>query len=283
MKQFDAEVLFNREVSPAWKLLAFSWPETLSPPRPGQFFTFRPSMLEAGDSGLLRRPLAFAGFDGNAAWALYQVRGAGTKALAAAKEGTRIDVIAPLGNTFPLPRHDERPFLLGGGIGTGPMLFLAAALKVTDAGNSGPGLGPDLILGFRSSSFIPQLKPLLDHSPDALKSGLALFSDLLSYATIATDDGSNGFHGTVIEALSSLPSPPGSGTAHYYACGPEPMLAAIEAVAAREQRALHISVEQWMACGVGACQGCVLPDRSGGYVRACADGPVFEGGRITWA
>jgi dihydroorotate dehydrogenase electron transfer subunit len=277
VKQFDAEVLFNREVSPAWKLLAFSWPATLPAPEPGQFFTFRPSLLDAGDSGLLRRPLAFAGFDAGAAWALYQVRGGGTRALAATGEGAGIDLIAPLGNAFPLPLDGEHPVLLGGGIGIGPMLFLASVLKA--AGNPDPGL----VLGFRSSGFIPGLQPLLESCPGALRPALAGLSSLLASATIATDDGSAGLKGTVIDALQGLAAMAGSCTAHYYACGPEPMLAAIEARAENESSPLHISVEQWMACGVGACQGCVLPDRTGGYVRACADGPVFKGGRIRWS
>lgn len=277
VKQFDAKVLFNREVSPAWKLLAFSWPATLPAPRPGQFFTFRPSLLDAGDSGLLRRPLAFAGFDAGAAWALYQVRGGGTRALAATREGAGIDLIAPLGNTFPLPLDGEHPVLLGGGIGIGPMLFLASALKASGLAD------PGLVLGFRSSGFIPRLQPLFERCPEALSAALAALSSLLSSAAIATDDGSAGLKGTVIDALPTIAAPEGSGTAHYYACGPEPMLAAMEARAKSEGRPLHLSVEQWMACGVGACQGCVLPDRSGGYVRACADGPVFAGGRIRWS
>jgi len=70
--------------------------------------------------------------------------------------------------------------------------------------------------------------------------------------------------------------------AHFYGCGPEPMLAALNAFAGTKASAAHVSVEQWMACGVGACYGCVLPAAKGGYLRACADGPIFASGDIAW-
>ena len=81
---------------------------------------------------------------------------------------------------------------------------------------------------------------------------------------------------------SSRKGKTGEAPRHYYACGPSPMLSALRDFTEKEGSPAHVSVEQWMACGVGACHGCVLPSSRGGYVRACADGPVFAIGDIVW-
>jgi len=254
-------------------------------PKPGQFFTFRPKAMEPGDAGLLRRPLAFAAFDGTSAFALYQVRGSGTKALSAAREGSTLDVIGALGNIFQLPLDEEKPFLLGGGIGIGPLLFLHATIS---AMNRPLDLLPSLLLGFRSAAIVPEFSTALKIPPAlaaGCRVGLESLSKSLSLAKIATDDGTSGFAGTVLDALGAelaAGSAAGAFRRHYYACGPGPMLAALDALSRAEGVAAHISVEQWMACGVGACYGCVLPAAKGGYLRACADGPVFKGGEIKW-
>lgn len=295
MRQYDATITINREISPSWKVLGFTWPGDLAPPRPGQFFTFRPAALEPGDSGLLRRPLAFAAFAENEAYALYQVRGSGTKALAAAPEGLSLNIIGALGNVFPAPIDGERPVLLGGGIGIGPLLFLHSALckerRFAQA--------PLLALGFRSASFVPDFstaqlfeKRTVSTRPSP-RTGLTILAESLTSAIIATDDGSRGFKGTVLQAVDAITAadaaeatdgPRGAPPAlpHWYACGPGPMLSAIAAASKSRGIAAHVSVEQWMACGVGACHGCVLPAAGGGYVRACADGPVFPPEALAW-
>ena len=285
MRQFDATILVNRDISPSWKVLGFFWPKDAPRPEPGQFFTFRPKALEPGDAGLLRRPLAFAAFDGRAAYALYQIRGSGTKALAATAEGSSLDVIGALGNAFPLPLADEEPILLGGGIGIGPLLFLDSTLRGMDTNSRRE---PTLLLGFRSSAFVPDFGAaigLTGGTSTGGNQGLEVLAKSLAAALIATDDGTRGFGGTVVAALGARIDSMGGaarGKRHYYACGPGPMLAALDAAARAEGAACHLSVEQWMACGVGACYGCVLPSTKGGYLRACADGPVFAGGDIAW-
>jgi dihydroorotate dehydrogenase electron transfer subunit len=327
MRQFNAPVVFNQAVSQGWKLLAFSWPEDLASPFPGQFFTFNPQGLQAGDAGLLRRPLAFAFFGRGLAFALYQIRGKATQALAAFAEGGSLDVIGPLGNSFPRPFSGEQAFLVGGGIGIGPLLYLqstffgaAASSTVTDGA---AGLGADqgletiagrgaqppsplatkLFLGFRSAGQVPSFSLAAErwkaqkhcaegagrpHKPDSqpLLAGLADLQRCLNQALIATDDGSGGFKGTVVDALlydADPAAPFATNTrARLYACGPAPMLSALDALALETGISAHLSAEQWMACGVGACQGCVLPAKAGGYLRACADGPIFPQGAILW-
>jgi len=305
MRQFNAPVVFNQVVSQGWKLLAFSWPEGLTPPIPGQFFTFNPQGLQAGEAGLLRRPLAFAFFGRGLAFALYQIRGKATQALAAFAEGGSLDLIAPLGNSFPQPLADEQVFLAGGGIGIGPLLYLRSSFHGVEAAGAGVSILPSrtgkLFLGFRSASQIPSFTLAAErwekqnqeangaarHPKPYRQPVLAGLADLqlcLDQAFIATDDGSKGFKGTVVDALlqDSAQTAPIATATRFYACGPAPMLSALDALALERGSPAHLSAEQWMACGVGACQGCVLPARAGGYLRACADGPVFPQGAILW-
>lgn len=261
VKQFDAVIALNIEVTPSWKVLAFNWPESVEPPLPGQFFTFRPRTLNPGDSTLLRRPLAFAGFDGANAYCIYQVRGPGTNSLSAIPVGEKINIIAPLGNVFPMPEPWETAILAGGGIGIGPMLFLASKLKAR------------LFLGFRSEISIPCFSfPGLGE----------VFENLVRSSTISTDDGSRGVRGSVRTAIDAMPHIQSEESFHFYACGPKPMLASIAQAASSRGAPAHVSVEQWMACGVGACHGCVVPSSKGGYLRACADGPVFDSRDLAW-
>lgn len=287
MKNFRTEIIANMPVSDRWRLLEFEWPDDLGVPEPGQFFTFLP---EGGSSpALLRRPLAFAGFgkdsgSGRAtALSLYQIRGPGTSWLSGLGPGETLDLLAPLGNTFPLPQAGEFALAAGGGIGIGPVLFyLSKLLKLGLRQNS------DFLaaLGFRTGDSIPDLRggstagTTRDHAAgDADPAARLSLFRAFEASILATDDGSAHFRGTALDALKAaegslraLQSRP----ALYCACGPMPMLAEVARRSAAEQRRAYVSVEQWMACGVGACHGCVLPARGGTFVRACADGPVFE-------
>jgi len=252
VQQFDARIIGNRPVAESWRELTLSW--EAEEPSPGQFLTFRPS---ASSAPLLRRPLAFAGHSGDSGGrvsVIYQVRGEATRLLAGLEAGAALDVLGPLGRGFPLPSSDEVPLIAGGGIGLGPLLFLDARLRAA-------GRSPALVLGFRTAAAIPELE---------LPGGTAL----------CTDDGSAGFRGTPVDWISrNAPA----GPARLYGCGPLPMLAALAGLAAERGWRASLSAEQWMACGVGACMGCALPrSDGGGYLRACADGPVFEAGDIDW-
>ena len=253
MKQFEAEVLENRVIAEPWRELRLSWDASAGLPRPGQFFTLRVSSFS---DPLLRRPFAFSAFDGarSRVAAIYQIRGGATRLLSEMASGSAIDVLGPLGRPFPEPREGERPVLAGGGIGLGPLLYLAQSLFAA-------GRAPLLVLGVRSASRMPSI---------ALPEG----------SVVCTDDGSSGFEGTPVDWIAHNLPP---GRARLYGCGPLPMLAALAALAAERGWAASLSAEQWMACGVGACMGCALPRADGsGYVRACADGPVFEAAEIDW-
>ncbi|HEY9054909.1 MAG TPA: hypothetical protein VIO60_08830 [Rectinemataceae bacterium] len=266
MRRFYARILSNETISPSWKLLGFQWPEDLEPPTPGQFFSYLPRALEPGDSGLLRRPLAFAGFGNAIAFAIYEMKGKGTKALGATDTGEAVDVIAPLGKGFSFPPEDAAAFLVGGGVGIGPMLFLESRLR-----------NAHLHLGFKTASSIPRFSPGIMSMKGADTLALSL-----ARASIATDDGSAGFDGTAIQSLEAEIDEAPEAKRTLFACGPAPMLSALAAFASARRIPAEVSVEQWMACGVGACQGCAVPMRSGGFALACSDGPVFDSALLDW-
>lgn len=193
----------------------------------------------------LRRPLSIHCVRGELLSLLIEVRGPGTSLLAAARPGSVLELTGPLGRGFPI-RPAERQVLVGGGIGAAPLRFLADALRAASA-------DPLVLLGFR----------------DAAQADLL---DLLEipFALVATDDGSSGFTGTVVDLLNeSAPASP-----RLFACGPLPMLAAVRDWAAARNVSGYVSLEAHMACGTGACHGCVVPLRDG-RARVCVDGPVF--------
>ncbi len=264
MEHFAARVLSNRQIAESWRELVIDWPAQA--PEPGQFLTVRASPRF---DPLLRRPFAFAGFSRERCEAsvIYQVRGEATRLLADLAAGARLDTIGPLGRAFPPPGKGERALLAGGGIGLGPVLFLArefARRKREGVATGEDGLSPALAcFGFRTAASVPAIE-----WPEGVR--------------IYTDDGSAGFAGTPSSALAEEDA--GPGRARIYACGPAAMLAALAALAKSRGWNASLSAEQWMACGVGACMGCALERADGaGFLRACADGPVFERDDIDWA
>lgn len=278
MRQFKATVRENVEVAPEWRHVSYEWPAGLPPPLPGQFFTFRPAFMTDAGLGLLRRPLAFADFVAGSgtgestAHAVYQMRGPSTRMLGDLQPGSEIDVIGPLGKPFSPGKG--YPLLAGGGIGVGPVLFLARSL--VEQGLV-PGKDFTLVLGFRDAQAVPRF-------------GDSRIAGLMASASLRTDDGSAGDRGSALDGLKSarervlaIAGAVGAPKAtQVRACGPGPMLAAIADWVLAEGIPAQLSAEQWMACGVGACHGCVLPASAGGYLRACADGPVFDSRDIRW-
>lgn len=228
---------------------------------PGQFI----SVYTKSEARLLPRPISIceissskddnsdkAGCD-NALRIVYRTVGEGTREFSSYKPGDGIDILGPLGNGFPL--KDEPAILIGGGIGIPPMLELAKQLKGEKT----------IVLGYRDADMF-------------------LDKELEKYGrvVIATDDGSAGIKGNVIDAIRQQNV---SGSV-IYACGPAPMLKGVKAYAEEKNIKAYISMEERMACGVGACLGCVCKtmdtdDHSGvKNRRVCKDGPVFEASEI---
>jgi len=223
----------------------------LPEPRPGQFVNVAvPADLT------LRRPFSVAGartpgsFD-----LLVEVRGRGTRALADMPVGAVVDVLGPLGNEFSEPSADGTSLLVAGGIGVAGLRLFAEELRGADR-------PVHAFVGARSADL------LLHHTlPSPTDDGRMAVD-------VATDDGSEGFHGTVTRLLErALEGSEAPG--RIYCCGPPAMIASAARVAEAAGIRCEALLEEMMACGVGACRGCVVPTRSG-YRSVCADGPVFD-------
>jgi len=169
--------------------------------------------------------------------------GPGTRRLAELREGDGLWLLGPLGKPFAPAGDGKRPVLVGGGIGTAPLVILADTLE-----------DPLVLLGFRGA----------EHAHGA---------ELLPGAQIATDDGSVGHHGLVTDLI------PEGDDIELLACGPPLMLEAVRSLAERRGLRAQLALEAGMACGYGACFGCVVPTRDG-YVRLCVDGPVLEASQL---
>lgn len=259
MHHFLASIRKNEQIAENYFRLEFDWPAEYEPPLPGQFLTIR---AKESKSPLLRRPFALSGFDPveRSAEIIYEKRGEATANMTHLREGVDFDVIAPLGNSFPLPQPGSRPVLLAGGVGMGPLFFFAEYLVTR-------GLAPLLIVGARNSALIPDL-PVFR----------------LSETLLATDDGTRGFRGNVIQCLGEqVHQKKLQDRLELYACGPFGMMKAAAAWAIANNCASWSSVEQTMGCAVGACMGCVIPVHGPKpYARVCTEGPIFESAQIDW-
>jgi dihydroorotate dehydrogenase electron transfer subunit len=234
----------HREKVGNYTLLHYRW---RGPVQPGQFVMARSSGYPITLDPFLARPFSFYDHDGQVASLLLEVRGRGTALLDRARE---IEVSAPLGHGFRTDTSAGRVALLGGGVGVAPLKVLSRRLGEL-------GVPHDVFLGFADA-------------------GTAEIAGEFPGAAIATMDGSAGIHGTVLDAVPDLES---YGTV--YACGPNPMLAAVKR-SIGEGGACQLSVEERMGCGNGSCYSCVVPVQTGGYVRSCLEGPVFSAEVLAW-
>ena len=224
---------------------------------PGQFV----SLYSKDGSRLLPRPISLCGIDKEKGELrlVYRVAGAGTKEFSALTAGDTIDVLGPLGNGFPL-LEGKKAFLIGGGIGIPPMLELAKALSKVNGGEM-----VQSVIGYRDSHMF-------------LKEEFEPYAKVV----IATDDGSVGTKGNVIDAIREEELEADT----LYACGPMPMLRGVKAYAEEKDILAQVSLEEKMACGIGACLGCVCQSKekdSHSHVnnkRVCKDGPVFDAREI---
>lgn len=198
-------------------------------------------MLRAwSGSPYLPRPFSVCDSDGKTLSILYQRLGQGTELMTRLKKGDSISVLGPLGQGYPLKRGEIA--LIGGGVGIAPLLYLARKLE-----------GPvDVYLGFKDQAFF-----------------LDRFEALASKVYVSTENGSQGHKGFVTELLEDKYQAS-------YACG---NMAMMRAVKEKIQGLLYLSLESHMACGIGACLGCVQKTKKG-HLRVCKEGPVFEAGEV---
>lgn len=214
--------------------------------KPGQFI----SLYCHDGSRMLPRPISICEIDkrDNALRIVYRVAGKGTEEFSVMSTGDILEIVGPLGNGFPL--KEKKAFLIGGGIGIPPMVELAKQLKCEK----------QMVLGYRDSLFLQEE-----------------FKGLGSMY-VATEDGSYGTEGNVLDAIREN----GLDAEIIYACGPTPMLKAIKEYAMKNNIECWLSLEEKMACGIGACLGCVCKSKEKdshtnvNNKRICKEGPVFR-------
>ncbi len=260
MKHFISKVITLEEIAYDFFDLVFTW-NSDEIPEPGQFITIRTSN---SSTPLLRRPFAISSFnpERNTASIIFQRIGQGTQIMSSLKKDDILDILGPLGNSF--LKNDfinnqsfQNHIIVAGGIGIGPMLYLTESLANTEK-------KPLLIVGSRTASSIPL--ETLSQKVDPV---------------ICTDDGSYGFKGNVVDYMKTLANITGNTT--IYCCGPEPMLKSCHLFAKGVQAKCIVSLEQIMACGIGACMGCTCETVSKKkYARVCKDGPVFNSCEVKW-
>lgn len=198
--------------------------------------------------------------------------GPGTRRLCELREGEQLWALGPLGNGFTAPEPGCGALLVGGGVGIAPLAILHDELRVQ-------GTSVTVLLGFRDRAHA-------EGTALAIPPGSADGRDAPAHEDVfvATDDGSVGHHGLVTDLLGvqlDLDARSGAQTrTTVYACGPPPMLEAVRALCAERSLPAQLALEAEMACGFGACHGCVVPKRDGGYLRVCVDGPVVDAGEL---
>lgn len=226
-------------------------PEMAEKAKAGQFLH-----ILCGGEVYLRRPISICDVqDGRCIRFIFEVRGDGTRALSLKNEGDMLDILGPLGNGFTVKNDgDGAVLLVGGGIGTFPLLNLAKQM---------PGRAT-VLLGFRSESNV-----LLTDELGAVSRNVF----------VATEDGSCGYHGLVTDILSNII---GSNKVDMiYTCGPVPMMKAVTELAVGNGIPVQVSLEERMGCGIGACVTCTCTV-GGSKKRVCKDGPVFDGAEVEW-
>lgn len=283
MIQGNFKILSNKKAGPEYFKMSVSAPEIARKAEPGQFIHLRCSN---STEPLLRRPFSFHRIHGDNFEILYKVIGRGTNLLAKKQKGDKIDVLGPLGNGFDC----QLPFtgyqlpvaiLVAGGMGVAPLFALAEKL-VRSAGCMADRKRIVVLLGAKTKNEVLCAQ-------DFRKLGVTV--------RIATDNGSRGHQGLVTDLLKQfLDADSNTESTTVYACGPKPMLEAVARISRRYQVSTGIdppdsfkggvltaqgSLEENMACGVGACCGCVVKTKEG-YRQVCKDGPVFNLQEIKW-
>lgn len=249
MREITATVLENKKIAEGIFSLTFASDEVIAV-RPGQF------AMVGIDGFPLRRPIAVCKAEGERITVCYRLMGEGTKSLAGNySRGEKLSVLLPLGNGFYVSDREKRVAVVGGGVGIFPLISAIRAY-----------CGEKEIyafMGFRSKSAI------------CLQYEMQRARELV----IATDDGSEGYHGTAVQAF--MENIDGIEPDVVLSCGPLPMLRALKNAMTGRGIPVYVSLEERMGCGVGACLACVCNLSDGSHARVCKDGPVFEISRIS--
>lgn len=250
----DLTIVENVSLNANYFLLKLTSDQKLPEMLPGQFVEIK---VEKSTTTFLRRPISinYICQETNQLWLLIQIIGDGTRALSALKQGDTLDVMLPLGNSFTMPENASKSVLLvGGGVGTAPMLFWGKMLKEN-------GIKPNFLIGARSANDLLQIDEF------------ARYGNV--YTT--TEDGTAGEKGYVTQH-SILQK---KSFDFIYTCGPKPMMVAVASYAKSRKIVCEVSLENSMACGFGVCLCCV-ENTVKGNVCVCTEGPVFNISELKW-
>ncbi|HSW45429.1 MAG TPA: dihydroorotate dehydrogenase electron transfer subunit [Phycisphaerae bacterium] len=259
--------------------------------RPGQFLHILcrdPEDIHWLGGAFIRRPFSLGGLRRNGGRAeidiIHRVIGPGTRWLSHLQPGDTVNVLGPQGKPFTIDSGRPIAYLVGGGVGLPPILWLAEAVRDT-------GLRGIAFCGARTADLLPlTLRPGVTIEPGEPAAAFEDFSRFDTPAVVCTDDGSLGTRGLIPDAFESYLQRhrDQADQATVYTCGPEPMMRAVAAVCEKYNLPCQVCMERMMACGMGTCQSCVVPIRDAvdpqgwRYRLCCTDGPVFDSRQILW-
>ena len=251
-----ADIISNTEVAHnIWEMFLDAPGITSEYKGSGQFINI---LVEDSWNHPLRRPMSIASAKDGKVSIIYKIFGDVTRILSKKKSGNNIEVLGPLGNTFTNWNNNYYPILVGGGVGLPPILNLKSECELSKIDHT-------IIIGAQNSN-----EHFIAHDPE---------NDII----LTTDDGSSGESGTVMNPIDRVIKE--KNRPYIFACGPEPMLVAIRDYSLKNNIPTQLSVESYMGCGVGLCQGCVISKNNTDkkensyheqYSLVCIDGPVYE-------
>ena len=257
MKQLEVKIIENKKIAQGFYKMRLASAYLAKNSKPGQFVEIKCSESR---EVLLRRPFGVHKISNGGIEVLYEVIGKGTKGLSARKKGDSLDIMGPAGKGFEFSEIKKSALIVAGGMGVAPLLCLAQMMAKKK-------IKPYVMIGAKTASHILCEKE---------------FKKLGCLCFVSTEDGSKGLKGYVTDILRHLLIVIRCRASGIYACGPHPMLKAVNHIADSSGIPCQVSMEEHMACGIGVCLGCPVKVKSGGYRMVCKDGPVFDSKEIAW-
>lgn len=250
------KIVFNKKLSDKYYYMKIESPEFVKNAKPGQFFMLKTQSFDYLVDPLLRRPFGVCNIEDDCFTILYTLVGKGTYLLSNLQASTEISFSNPLGNGFSIVKN-KKVALVGGGVGIAPLLYLSKVLK--DNNNS-----ITLYYGGKSIGDIHLLE---------------YFENTCDYIKISTEDGSLGEKALITDIITNIDYD------IVYTCGPKPMMKNVVSVFQNKVENIEVSLDERMACGLGACLGCIIYVKEGDNIvqkRCCVEGPVFDGNKVVW-
>lgn len=276
----DAQIISHQAYEGKQHIMQLRAPDTASSALPGNFIH-----LVCDPSLPMRRPMSIMRADKKTGSIdiLYKVHGHGTSLLSQRKTGESINLLGPIGKPFKLNNYRKRPLLIGGGVGIPPMVFLAEHIRNLDE-----ECNPFVIMG-SEVPFTFKTRPsqiIVPGIPEGVIACIPLLEDWGVASRLTSQQGYPGCYEGYVTDLARLwidSIADRLDEIEIFSCGPTPMLKAVAALAQEYGVPCEISLEEYMACGIGGCAGCaveVKTDKGPAMKRVCVDGPVFEAGTV---